>query len=414
MTPLQSFTRFFAPFFTLIAICSVLSFGSIPVSAQTTRLLRVQQSIAARGQNQSIVVEMEAVGNENAVGFSLNFDASQLRYLSASTFGGSTGAAININTAMVGVGKVGIALALPGGQKLVLGKQPIAIITFTVLASENVSNTFLNFGDQPIAREVVDTSANAVAANFSGATLTFAQPMAAVSAASFSSAKLSGDSIATAFGNRLATKTQAATSLPLPTSLAGSSLIIKDSLGVERNAPLFFVSQTQVNFLIPVGTAIGPAAIIAKNSDGILSVTNTEIATVAPSLFSASATGQGLAVAVVQRRKANGAISYETTSRFDSSLGRLVAVPIDLSQPTDQVFLLLYGTGIKNRSSLSNVLVKLGGTNAEVLFAGATTEFAGLDQINIRLPQTLAGRGIVNIAITVDGQSANLVDISIK
>lgn len=163
-----------------------------------------------------------------------------------------------------------------------------------------------------------------------------------------------------------------------------------------------------------MGTAIGPAAIIAKNSDGILSVTNIEIATVAPSLFSASATGQGLAVAVVQRRKANGAISYETTSRFDSSLGRLVAVPIDLSQPTDQVFLLLYGTGIKNRSSLSNVLVKLGGTNAEVLFAGATTEFAGLDQINIRLPQTLAGRGTVNIAITVDGQSANLVDISIK
>jgi len=414
MTPLQAFTRFFAPFFTLIAICSVLSFGSISVSAQTTRLLRVQQSIAARGQNQSIVVEMEAVGNENAVGFSLNFDASQLRYLSASTFGGSTGAAININTAMVGVGKVGIALALPGGQKLVLGKQPIAIITFTVLASENVSNTFLNFGDQPIAREVVDTSANAVAANFSGATLTFAQPMAVVSAASFSSAKLSGDSIATAFGNRLATKTQAATSLPLPTSLAGSSLVVKDSLGVERNAPLFFVSQTQVNFLIPVGTAIGPAAIIAKNSDGILSVTNTEIATVAPSLFSASATGQGLAVAIVQRRKANGAISYETTSRFDSSLGRLVAVPIDLSQPTDQVFLLLYGTGIKNRSSLSNVLVKLGGTNSEVLFAGATTEFAGLDQVNIRLPQTLAGRGTVNIAITVDGQSANLVDISIK
>ncbi len=414
MTPLQSYTRFFAPFFTLIAICSILSFGSISVSAQTTRMLRVQQSIAARGQNQSIVVEMEAVGNENAVGFSLNFDASQLRYVSASTFGGSTGAAININTAMVGVGKVGIALALPGGQKLFLGKQPIAIITFSVLASENVSNTFLNFGDQPIAREVVDTSANAVAANFSGATLTFAQPMAAVSAASFSSAKLSGDSIATAFGNRLATKTQAATSLPLPTSLAGSSLIVKDSLGVERNAPLFFVSQTQVNFLIPVGTATGPAAIIARNSDGILSVTNTEITTVAPSLFSASATGQGLAVAVVQRRKANGVISYETTSRFDSNLGRLVAVPIDLSQPTDQVFLLLYGTGIKNRSSLSNVLVKLGGTNSEVLFAGATTEFAGLDQVNIRLPQTLAGRGTVNIAITVDGQSANSVDISIK
>ena len=414
MTHLQALTRFLAPVLSLIGLFGFLFLGSFTAAAQTARTLRVQQSIAARGQNQSIVVEMEAVGNENAVGFSLNFDTSQLRFVSAATFGGSTGAAMNINTAMVGIGKVGIALALPGGQKLATGKQGIAIITFTVLAAENVTNTFLNFGDQPIPREVVDTSANAVAANFSGATLTFAQPMAAVSAASFSYAKLAADSIATAFGNRLATKTQAATSLPLPTSLTGAGLIVKDSLGIERSAPLFFVSPTQVNFLVPVGSANGPATVIATSSDGTLSVTNIEIATVAPSLFSANSTGQGLAVAIVQRRKANGTILYEATSRFDSSLGKLVAVPIDLSQPTDQVFLVLYGTGVKNRSSLSAVSVKLGGTDTEVLFAGATQEFAGLDQINIRLPQSLAGRGTINIALTVDGQVANSVTVSIK
>lgn len=414
MTHLQRLTRFLASVLPLIGLCGFLVFDSTAEFAQTARTLRVQQSVAARGQNQSIVVEMEAVGNENAVGFSLNFDTSQLRFVSASTFGGSTGATMNTNTAMVGIGKVGIALALPGGQKLATGKQAIAVITFTVLAAENVSNTFLNFGDQPIPREVVDSSANAVAANFSGATLTFAQPMAAVSAASFSYAKLAADSIATAFGNRLATKTQAATSLPLPTSLTGASLIVKDSLGIERSAPLFFVSPTQVNFLVPVGSANGPATVIATSSDGTLSVTNIEIATVAPSLFSANSTGQGLAVAIVQRRKANGTILYEPTSRFDSSLGKLVAVPIDLSQPTDQVFLVLYGTGVKNRSSLSAVSVKLGGTDAEVLFAGATQEFAGLDQINIRLPQNLAGRGSINIALTADGQIANSVTVSIK
>nr|MBP6820127.1 hypothetical protein [Acidobacteriota bacterium] len=335
----QHFSRLFASSLPLIALCALLAFASVEASAQTTRTLRVQQSIAARGQNQSIVVEMEAVGNENAVGFSLNFDTSQLRFVSASTIAGTTGAAMNINTAMIGAGKAGIAMALPGGQKLAVGKQPIAVITFTVLAAENVTNTFLNFGDQPIPREVVDTSANAVAASFSGATLTFAQPMAAVSAASFSNAKLAGDSIATAFGNRLATKSQAATSLPLPTSLTGASLIVKDSLGTERAAPLFFVSPTQVNFLVPAGSAKGLATIVATNSDGTLSVTNIEIATVAPSLFSAAATGQGPVVAIVQRVKANGATSYEATSRFDANLGKLVPIPIDLSQSTDQVYL---------------------------------------------------------------------------
>ncbi|MEK7830063.1 MAG: hypothetical protein AAB401_03210, partial [Acidobacteriota bacterium] len=338
MARAQHLSRILASSLSLIALFGLPAFAPTGASAQTTRTLRVQQSIAARGQNQSIVVEMEAVGNENAVGVSLNFDTGQLRFVSASTIAGTTGAAMNINTAMIGIGKAGIALALPGGQKLAVGKQPIAVITFTVLAAENVTNTFLNFGDQPIPREVVDTSANAVAASFSGATLTFAQPMAAVSAASFSNAKLAGDSIATAFGSRLATKTQAATSLPLPTSLTGTGLIVKDSLGAERNAPLFFVSPTQVNFLVPTGSAKGTATIVATSSDGTLSVTNTEIATVAPSLFSAAATGQGTAVAVVQRVKSNGAISYEATSRFDSNLGKLVPVPIDLSQPTDQVF----------------------------------------------------------------------------
>ncbi|MFN0112958.1 MAG: hypothetical protein ACKVZH_29205 [Blastocatellia bacterium] len=400
--------------FRILLLVVLLVLGCFQVSAQTTRALRVQQSVAARGQNQSVVVEMEAIGNENAVGFSLNFDASQLRFVSAATFGGSIGAAMNVNTAMTGVGKVGVAFALSGGQKLVVGKQPIAIITFTVLAADNITNTFLNFGDQPIPREVVDTTANAVAANFSGATLTFAQPMVAVSSASFSSAKLATDSIATAFGNRLATKTQAATALPLPTSLAGSGLIVKDSLGVERSAPLFFASPTQVNFLVPTGTASGSATIIATSADGTLSVTNAEIVAVAPSLFSVNATGQGMAVAVVQRIKANGATSFEPTSRFDAALGKLVAVPIDLNVATDQVFLLLYGTGIKKRSNLTAASIKLGGTDAQVLFAGATTEFVGLDQLNVRLPQSLAGRGSVNIALTVDGQIANTVTVTIK
>lgn len=399
----------------LIAVLGMVFAGFfIQASAQTTRALRVQQSVAARGQNQSVVVEMEPVGNENAVGFSLNFDAAQLRFVSASTVGAASGAALNINNSLAHAGKVGIAFALPGGQKLSAGKQPVALVTFTVIAAENVTNTFLSFGDQPIPREVVDVSANAVAANFSGATLTFAQPMAAVSAASFSAAKLAPESIATAFGSRLATKTQAATALPLPTSLTGASLTVKDSFGVDRAAQLFFVSPTQVNFLIPAGTASGTASIIAVSSDNTLSVTNVEINNVAPSLFSADATGKGLAVAVVQRVKANGATSYESIARFDATQGKFVPIPIDLSQSTDQVFLVVFATGIRYRSNLNGVNAKLGGTDVPVLFVGAAPDFVGLDQLNLRLPQTLAGRGLVNLALTVDSQTANVVTVSIK
>jgi uncharacterized protein (TIGR03437 family) len=37
-----------------------------------------------------------------------------------------------------------------------------------------------------------------------------------------------------------------------------------------------------------------------------------------------------------------------------------------------------------------------------------------LDQVNLRLPRSLAGRGEVELALTVDGREANRVKVQIK
>src|SRR5262249_5818931 len=74
--------------------------------------------------------------------------------------------------------------------------------------------------------------------------------VAAVSAASFSADSLATGAIVAAFGANLASTSEAVASLPLPYSLAGTTISVRDSLGSERNAPLFFVSPTQINFLI--------------------------------------------------------------------------------------------------------------------------------------------------------------------
>src|SRR5262249_46186602 len=60
------------------------------------------------------------------------------------------------------------------------------------------------------------------------------------SAASFSGLALASDSIVAAFGNALATSIRAAAETPLPTSLEGLTVSVKDSFGIERLAPLFF------------------------------------------------------------------------------------------------------------------------------------------------------------------------------
>lgn len=75
---------------------------------------------------------------------------------------------------------------------------------------------------------------------------------------------------------------------------------------------------------------------------------------------------------------------------------------------------ILFGTGFRNNSGMNNVTAQLGGTGAQVSFAGAQGGFAGLDQANVLLPRSLAGRGEVNLVLSVDGKAANTVKLWIK
>lgn len=235
-----------------------------------------------------------------------------------------------------------------------------------------------------------------------------------VSAASYDGLNLAPESIAAAFGTALSTSVQAAASIPLPTSLAGTTVKIKDSAGTERIAPLFFVAPTQVNYQIPQGTVNGLATITIMSGNGSVSIGTAQIASAAPGLFSANANGQGVAAAVVLRVRGNGTQSFEPVTRFDSAQNRFVSVPIDLGPSTDQVFLILYGTGARFRSSLSAVSPRIGGVESEVLFAGASPGFVGLDQFNIRIPRSLAGRGEVDVTMIVDGKVANTVRVAFR
>jgi len=238
--------------------------------------------------------------------------------------------------------------------------------------------------------------------------------VAGVNAASFAGPRLAGEMIAAAFGSNLAASTQIAASTPLPTSLGGARLLVRDAAGVERAAPLFFVSPTQINFQMPPGTANGAATLSVIRDDGKFATGIAVISTVAPGLFTADATGQGVATGSVLRVRADGSQVFEPLSRFDPARNQIVAVPIDVSAPNEQVFLVMFGTGIRNRSSQSAVTVKVGGRDAEVLYAGAQGDFVGLDQLNLRLPSGLNGRGDVNIEIVVDGLTANMVKCNIK
>ena len=239
--------------------------------------------------------------------------------------------------------------------------------------------------------------------------------LANVSAASYASnATVAPESIVAAFGTNLASEINAASAIPLPITLSGSSIIVRDSAGFERRAPLFFVSPAQVNYQIPAGTAAGRATVFITAADGQIAAGEITIANLAPGLFAANANGQGIAAGVVLRIKSDGSQIYESIAQFDNATNRFVALPIDLGPASDQLFLVLFGTGFRAAESLAPMVATLGGVTAETLFAGASPGLIGVDQLNLRLPRALAGRGEVEINFTINGQAANRLTVTVQ
>ena len=237
---------------------------------------------------------------------------------------------------------------------------------------------------------------------------------AVVSAADYAPA-LAPESIATAFGVDLAASPMSATALPLPTLLNGTTVAVTDSDGVEHIAPLFYVSPGQVNFEVPAGTVTGPATVTIGSGGGAVSTGVVSIASVGPTLFSANADGKGPVAGFAIYVAPDGAQTSALLAAFDPASQKQGFAPIDLGQAGAQVYLSLFGTGIRGLSALANATATVGGTAVPVTYAGAQGGFVGLDQVNLGpLPLSLMGTGVVDIVLIVDGQSANTLQIQIQ
>lgn len=237
-------------------------------------------------------------------------------------------------------------------------------------------------------------------------------PAAAVSAASYAR-PLAPESISAMFGTELATGVAVAQTVPLPTTLLGTTVTVRDSAGMDRPAPLFFVAPGQINFLVPPGTALGLALMTVRSGDGKISVAAANVEAIQPALFTADASGTGLPSALALRVKPDGTLLYEELVKVVN--GQLVAVPIDLGPATDVVFFIGFGTGIRGHAPGSLGTATLGGENLPSAYAGPQGELVGLDQLNLgAIPRTLIGRGLVNLAYSLDGKAANVVTVSIK
>jgi uncharacterized protein (TIGR03437 family) len=211
-------------------------------------------------------------------------------------------------------------------------------------------------------------------------------------AASFANGPLATNSIVTAFWNG-------------PAKPSGIGINVKDSAGTTRPAQIFFLSSKQINYGVPDGTATGNATIAITGTPDTFTA-QQQIAAVAPGVFNAGGLAVGSTLTVHNGKQTPGNLVQPDSS------GKLQPVPIAVGTGSDQVFLILYGTGIRNR--VNPVTATIGTTSAPVVFAAAQGAFVDEDQVNVLVPQSLRGAGRVNLVLNVDGQSTNPVVILIK
>ena len=62
----------------------------------------------------------------------------------------------------------------------------------------------------------------------------------------------------------------------------------------------------------------------------------------------------------------------------------------------------------------SQVTVSIGGVNVPVAYSGTQGFFTGLDQVNVQLPASLAGRGDVPVILSVAGKQANTARLTFQ
>jgi uncharacterized protein (TIGR03437 family) len=153
-----------------------------------------------------------------------------------------------------------------------------------------------------------------------------------------------------------------------------STMLLGMSIEVAGNpCGLFYVSPRQVNFHVPENIAPGVQSVQVTTASGqILRGTVNIQPENAPGIFTKSGNGFGEAVQLWLLVRANGAQSFHNPG----------AVPAPVAG--DQLFLILFGTGVSSR--YSSLVVS--GMQIDSTYTGKT-QFLGQTQFNFPIPFSL-------------------------
>lgn len=223
---------------------------------------------------------------------------------------------------------------------------------------------------------------------------------AIVSAASGMPASTPPGSIFSIYGSGLATGAAQATKVPLPTILRSTGVTVNGEA-----APLFYVSDGQINAQMPLDIKPGTATIIVRNG---------------------SSTSNSVAVVVPAAGTPGMFVEYPTNQAVVQNPDLSVNTPMNPARPGDTVVAYFTGGGpVQPAAPLvtgavspygespvsAGAQVTVGGATATVLYAGLTPTLVGVYQVNFVVPQVASGQQ--NLTLTINGNASPTTTISV-
>ncbi len=216
-------------------------------------------------------------------------------------------------------------------------------------------------------------------------------------------APASPGTIISIYGRNMAGSTAEASGLEeaaLPISLNGTEVRIG-----SRQAPLFYVSPTQINAQVPYETEPGNVQVFVVRSGDVFSPpTPLAVTPFSPGIFVTS-----LGAAVLKNANnslvstSNPATAGEVLSIFGTGLGRV----------TPQVRSGDFAPAGPIALTLAQPAVTVGGREAEVLASALSPGFVGLYQVAIRMPAGVAP-GNQPVVLTIGGMRSNAAPMAVR
>ncbi|MCA2964562.1 MAG: hypothetical protein INH40_11695 [Acidobacteriaceae bacterium] len=220
-----------------------------------------------------------------------------------------------------------------------------------------------------------------------------------VNGASFAAGPVAPGALVSLFGANFAPGLTQASTVPLPSQLAGVRVT-----AAGRPWPLVFVPPNQINVQVPYNAPPGPLAVTVSTAAGDSTAT-VQIVPAAPGIFLRDGRR---AIAQNQDFRLNDpaapAPRRSILTVYLTGQGPLDG-PLDAGDPAPTTSLL---------RALAPPAATIGGRPANVLFLGLTPGFVGLAQANLEIPADSPAGAAVELTLSLNGQPANAATISIE